>query len=203
MIKFIKARLNLEELTSTSIEVESAINSRLLTYIDDDSNNNTLTQNHIVYRKNIHEKCCKYESKNFAENDARSSSKRTAEMICKFLQQFVNEYLFSLQERYNKTRFENKCRARIGDIVLIKEENVPRMNWKKRTIDKLIFGNDGLVRGVELLVYQSKKEKVTTIKRPVQLVIPFELCDPKEPAETHTDNIRPKTLEATNTDGIR
>ena len=134
-----------------------------MTYIDDDPNNNTLTQNHIIYRKNIHEKCCKYESKDFAENDARSSSKRTAEMICKFLQQFVNEYLFSLQERFNKTRFENKCRARIGDIVLIKEENVPRMKWKKRTIDKLIFGNDGLVRGVELLVYQSKKEKVTTI----------------------------------------
>ena len=53
------------------------------------------------------------------------------------------------------------------------------MNWRKGKIDKLIFSNDGLVRGIELLVYQSKKEKLT-IKRPVQLVIPFELCNPNE-----------------------
>ena len=77
------------------------------------------------------------------------------------------------------------------------------MKWKKGKIDKLIFGNDGLVRGVELLVYQSKKEKVTTIKRPVQLVIPFELCNPNEHAETHTHNNRSKRLKAINVDAIK
>ena len=77
------------------------------------------------------------------------------------------------------------------------------MRQKKSKIDKLIFDNDGLVRDVQLLVHQSKKEKVTTIKRPVQLVIPFELCDPNEPAETHTESNRPKRLEATNVDAIR
>ena len=89
---------------------------------------------------------------------------------------------------YNKTRFENKCRARIGDIVLIKEESVPGINRRKGKIDKLIFGNVEIVRGVELLVYQSKKEKLSTREGPVQLLIPFELCDPNEPTETDTDN---------------
>ena len=77
------------------------------------------------------------------------------------------------------------------------------MNWRKGKIDKLIFGNGGLVWGVELLVYQSKKEKLTTIKRPVQLVIPFELCDSNEPAEIHTDNNRPKRPAAINADAVR
>lgn len=43
------------------------------------------------------------------------------------------------------------------------------MNWKIDKIYQLIFGNDGLVWGVELLVYQSKKEKLIRFKRPVQL----------------------------------
>ena len=77
------------------------------------------------------------------------------------------------------------------------------MNWRKGKIDKLIFSNDGLVYSIELLVYQSKKEKLTTIKRPVQLVIPFELCSPNEPAETHTDNNYLKRLAAINADAVR
>ena len=104
---------------------------------------------------------------------------------------------------YHKTRFENKCRAHIGDIVLIKEESLPGINWRKGKIDKVIFGYVGLARGVELLVYQSKREKLSTRERPVQLLIPFELCDPNEPTETHTDNNRPKWLAATNVEAIR
>ena len=102
----------------------------------------------------------------------------------------ANILLAYKRDFYNKTRFENKCRARIGDIVLIKEENVRRMKWRKGKIDKPIFGNDGLVQGVEILVYQSKKQKLITIKRPVQLVIPFELCNPNEtqkPTQTTID----------------
>ena len=76
------------------------------------------------------------------------------------------------------------------------------MNLRKGKIDKLVFGNDGSVRGVEVLVYQSENEKLTTIKRPVQLVIPFNLCDQSEPAETHTENYRPKRLAAINVDAI-
>ena len=34
------------------------------------------------------------------------------------------------------------------------------MSWRKGKIDKLIFGKGGLVGGVELLVYQLKKEKL-------------------------------------------
>lgn len=59
------------------------------------------------------------------ENDARSSFNGTTEIKCIFFQKFGKEYIDSLQERYfyKKTRSENKCRANIGDIVLIKEEN--------------------------------------------------------------------------------
>ena len=71
-----------------------------LAYIDDDPNNNTLAPNHLIYGRNIHEKCYEYKSEDFTENDARSSSKCTANIICKFFQKFDNEYIVSLQERY-------------------------------------------------------------------------------------------------------
>ena len=117
----------------------------------------------------------------------------------KFFQNFAYEYHGSLQEVYfrNKASFKSKFRSRINDIVLIKEENGSQMNWKKGKIEELIFDNDELLWGVELLIYQSKKEKLTTMKRPVQLTIPLKICDPNEPAETHTSNDRPKRIEAT------
>ena len=142
-----KARFYLEELTTIRTEVEAAINSRPLTFIDGNPNNNTLRPKHLSCGRNIQEKCFEHESKNFRENDARSSLKLSAEIICKFFQRKLITNLFSLQDRYfyNKTRLENKCRAHIGNIVLIKEGKVPRMNWRKGKINNLIFGNHGLV----------------------------------------------------------
>ena len=93
-----KAELNLEELITLSTEVKTAINSRPLTYIDDNPNSNTLTPNHLIYGRNIHENCYEYESKDFTENGARSSLKYTAEIICKFFRKLDKEYIVSLQE---------------------------------------------------------------------------------------------------------
>ena len=95
-----KDRLNLAELTTISTEVEAAINSRQLTYIDDHPTNNTLTPNHLIYERNVHEKCYEYKSKDFTENDTRSSSERTAEFIWNFFPKFDSKYTVSLQERF-------------------------------------------------------------------------------------------------------
>ena len=39
-----------------------------------------------------------------------------------------------------------------GDAVLVKEENIPHMNRRKRKIVDVVYGNNGLVKGVELLI---------------------------------------------------
>ena len=49
------------------------------------------------------------------------------------------------------------------------------MRWRKGRIEKLIRGNDSLVRGVELKVNLRNSGQTMTIRRPLQLIIPFEL----------------------------
>ena len=59
------------ELAPISLEVETAKNSRPLTYSYYDPNNHKLTQNHLTHGRNIHEKCYKYEFKDVTENDVK------------------------------------------------------------------------------------------------------------------------------------
>ena len=43
----------------------------------------------------------------------------------------------------------------------------------EREITSLIKSKDGLVRGVELAIYQKQPNKVNNIKKPVQLIVPM------------------------------
>ena len=51
-----KALLTFEELRAVIYEIECTLNSRPLTYVDDDFDNNILTPNHLIYGHNINDK---------------------------------------------------------------------------------------------------------------------------------------------------
>ena len=52
-----KALLTFEELRTVIYEIECTLNSRLLTCVDEDFDDNILTPNHLIYGCNIDEKC--------------------------------------------------------------------------------------------------------------------------------------------------
>ena len=60
----------------------------------------------------------------------------------------------------------------IGDVVLVKKNNVPRMNWEKEKIVNVIRGRDNMVTGVELCIFQPKLIRTMTINRLLQLIVP-------------------------------
>ena len=66
----------------------------------------------------------------------------------------------------------------LGDVVLIKEVVRPRIMWRKGRIVYYIEGRDGKIRGVKLVIINSKSEKVQ-LSRPLQLIIPLEIISSK------------------------
>ena len=78
-----------------------------------------------------------------------------------FKHRFINDHLTALQERhyYQNKRKSIKNNIKIGDVVLIKEEKNSRLKWQKGKITNLIKSKDGLVRGVELAIYQKQRNK--------------------------------------------
>ena len=140
-----------------------------------------------------------------------------------FIKKFENEYIIALQERefYNNKRFNNNLRLLHNDVVLIKEDTVLRMLWRKGRIIKFIKGSDDLSRGAEIKVHQRSKGMTTILKRPLQHLVPFGIAGSR-PSDilnveeristniTDDNNIenyniqkRPRRLAAVNSDVIQ
>jgi hypothetical protein len=69
------------------------------------------------------------------------------------------DYLHQLQQRTKwKTMQPN---VKIGELVLVKEDNLPPLVWRKAVISDTHAGKDGLIRVVTL------KTSTGTVKRPI------------------------------------
>ena len=103
--------------------------------------------------------------------------KRVKFIINYFNNRFYEEYILALRERHqgDLRKFNNESKLCVNDVVLIQEENRPRVKWRKGKISKLLNSKDGLVRGVELVVNKGMSNKTFTIRRPVQHLIPLEM----------------------------
>ena len=106
-----------------------------------------------------------------------TDNERVQTLVLHFKKRFHQEYLAKLKERqlHKNRKFNNSCSVKVGHVVLIKDVNKPWTAWQEGRVEKLIEGKDGLLRGVGIKVYQSTKDKITTILRPVQLIVHLEL----------------------------
>jgi hypothetical protein len=89
---------------------------------------------------------------------------------------------------YKKT--VEKSSVEVGDIVLVHDENHPRSFWRIGRIKELVNSTaDGKSRGAVVRV-MSKKGKVTTLRRPLQLLYPMEInCKlAKEEVQSEQEN---------------
>ena len=51
------------------------------------------------------------------------------------------------------------------------------MNWKRGRVSSLFRGKDDHVSGVEIIMYQPNLKQTIKVKRPLQLIVPFEIND--------------------------
>ncbi|CAB4029636.1 Hypothetical predicted protein [Paramuricea clavata] len=93
-----------------------------------------------------------------------------------------------------KTKGENTRRISVGDVVLIKDDELSvRTQWRMGKVLELVKGRDGQIRGAKLKAL-SKTGKQTAVFRPLQRLIPFEInenhdCTSKQQPKESKDSV--------------
>ena len=182
-----KLCLTNEQLLTVLKESEAIINSRPLVYIGEDINSGTtLTPAHFLclnpktgFPNFTHDDS---EDEEFEPNISSAGTliqswKKGLSHLNRFWQVWRDNYLLSLRERtQNKLktqRIHASYSARVGDIVLIKED-LPRGCWKLGKIIELVVSRDQQVRSAKILLPTKR-----VIGRPLSLLYPVE-CSEEE-----------------------
>ncbi|XP_068229312.1 LOW QUALITY PROTEIN: uncharacterized protein [Palaemon carinicauda] len=157
------------ELETILVEIESCINSRPLTYVSDELDSiHYLTPSHFILGRAPHCKSlinvepCKVTSRDLNEREVLRNKN-----LENFWKIWSDNYITNLPQVVKG--FNKKCDLSKGDLVLIKEDNLPRLKWPLGVIVDVFKGRDGLVRFVRL---KTKKGEMT---RPIQRLYNLEV----------------------------
>lgn len=171
-------RLDSSSLRTYFYEVMAIVNSRPLTteFLSDPSGPQPLTPNHILTMKSS---VILPPPGQFEREDLylRKRWRRVQYLANEFWSRWKKEYLLNLQHRQ---KWQRICRnARIGDIVILKEETTPRNQWKLAKVTEVYPGEDGCVRKVKLLIGDSMLDargkrttpKAVYLERPIHKTV--------------------------------
>ncbi|XP_029967500.1 uncharacterized protein LOC115402944 [Salarias fasciatus] len=170
-------RLDDTSLRTFFYEAMSIVNSRPLTTntISDPKSAEPLTPNHLLTMK---ESVPLPPPGNFVGEDlySRKRWRKVQYLAEQFWHRWRKEYLTSISLR--QQWHTSKRNVQVGDVVIIKEENIPRNEWKLAKVIEANKDDDGLVRKVKIQVGQrdlgSKGERLkqlSYLERPVQKLV--------------------------------
>ena len=157
-----------------------AMNNRPLAYLSEDDLDEALTPFHLMYGRSTST------GKQFNSVDCVSISSLESckqrlfhlrKVLKDFWKRFRASYLNELRQMnlYRKVKGNDTNSITIDDVVLMKDdEPAPRTQWRIGRVLQLVKGRDGQVRGARLKVL-SKAGKQSSVHRPVQRLIPFEI----------------------------
>ena len=180
-----RAKLSYEELVTAVTEAESIMNSRPLSYVSSEDLEEPLTPAHLLsgrrilslpdrYRENPEDEDFEFD---LSTDDLNKRVRYLNNVIDHFWRRWRNEYLAELRNAHKSpAKSVEKSRVKIGDVVLVHDENHPRSYWRTGRISDLVSStvNDGQSRGAVVQV-TNKKGRVTTLRRPLQLLYPLEI----------------------------
>ena len=103
------------------IEIEGILNTGPLCYIYDDSTD-VITPSHLICKRNLVTEI----PTDDAKNDHSRRFQQLQSLIQRFWSKWSSEYLTELRERHIKCYKEPVRTIKNAEIVLIKEDNLPR-----------------------------------------------------------------------------
>ena len=126
-----------------------------MTHLSDEHNDEAITPFYPLYGRNISKRNMMHiDHRDHTAENTQQQYKRVRFIINNFNNRFYQAHILALRERhqYDVRKFNNEIKLCVNDVVLIQEENRPRVKWRKGKVSKLVISKDGLVRGVELVV---------------------------------------------------
>ena len=77
----------------------------------------------------------------------------------------------------SQIKYKNWHAVKVNDIVLVNDDSIPHLSWRKGKVEKLIYGDGNLVRRANVCVYQDNLGKTIVIRGPLQLLVPSEVTN--------------------------
>ena len=177
-------QMNDEALRTFMCEAEAVVNSRPLTAesITSPGSAEALTPNHFLTLKT---KVVVPPPGIFKSADLYSKKwwRRVQHLTNEFWLRWKKEFLLSLQEQQKWTK--PRKNLQVNDVVIIKEDDVPRNQWRVCRVVEALPDEDGLVRIVKLEVGNrnlalsgKRSQPLATLERPIhKLVLPMSAED--------------------------
>ena len=149
-----KTKLLWRELEEVLLEIENALNNRLLTYVEDGVEYPILTPNTLAIGQNL-----MLPNKNL-ETENRDLCKRF-----KYIQKWKEaawlrwrkKYIKLLRERHNMKSKDRMSIAKVGEVVIIQSDNRNKGKWRLGIITDVFPAPDNTVRAVRDGVCQTNK----------------------------------------------
>lgn len=146
-----RASLTKSQLETCLCEVSASINSRPLTFVGTDVENKLpLTPNHFLAgqgHQSLDSKVLE-DPENVTVENLSMRQQEMQQRLDDFWRIWSHDYLRNLPAAFQKFRKEGNLG--VGSVVLIREDNVPRMKWCLGVVQKMFKGRDGVARAVEL-----------------------------------------------------
>lgn len=163
-----EADVNDEELQTVFTGAESLLNSRPLTTVSGDVNDEpVLTPNHFLIGQMGGELAP--DTVDTTAVSVRRRWRRIQELIRRVWSRWMREYLPSIGSR--QKWFQPSKNLTVGDVVLVIDPDAPRRDWKLGRIEAVHPGKDGLVRVVDV------RTKGGVKRRPISRISPLEFED--------------------------
>jgi len=180
-----KLSLTYDQLHTLLVEIEAILNSRPLVYVASDLDSgltlcpsNFLSLNPKTGMDEVHEMVDNNDpdytpSKISSAKALLQNWKRGQNHLNDFWRIWRDEYLLSLRERHRREHVNPRIQSdqipKIGDVVQLKENLIPRGSWKLGRIKKLYTSQDGRVRSAQVQTTNGKN-----LNRPLCLLYPLE-----------------------------
>ena len=180
-----KKLLTLEEFTTIVKEAENIVNSRPLTYQSDNTRDIPLTPSQLALGRDLTLMPPLLQPGDPLDEDYDAKATRAHYVVLSnalecFRKRWHNEYLLSLREKhYNQCAENPSHHLRVGQLVMVKYDNIHRIEWPSGVIPAVYLDERGVIQIAE--VEECGRRSI----RSVTFLVPLELDCRQEDGEIH------------------